>query len=77
MGFVSAHARGREIRLVDAHIDTHRENDKGLGGEVHGSTNSSSCVLLHNLILKTAHGTEINAVHLTIYKSRKNLLRAH
>lgn len=75
MGFVSAHARGREIRLVDAHIDTHRENDKGLGGEVHGSTHSS-CVLLHNFILGTAHGTEINAVHLTIYKSRKNLLRA-
>jgi len=40
MGFVSAHARGREIRLVDAHIDTQWENDKGLGGEAHEYSSS-------------------------------------
>lgn len=45
MGFVSAHARGREIRLVDAHTDTQRENDKGLVGELHESTGSSSCCI--------------------------------
>lgn len=52
MGFVCAHARGREIRLVDAHVDTHWENDKGLGGEVHRSKGSqSSGVLLYNVFL--------------------------
>ncbi len=60
MGFVSAHARGREIRLVDAH------NGKMIKVWAVKYTDTQLRVALDNLILVRAHGTEINAVQLTI-----------